>query len=309
MIDAAWVVGADLCAEAVLKRRDDAPSVRVVLRVRAGDDVNVNRQAELEAANLHVAFLDEVQQSDLDPFSEVWEFVDGEDAAVGAGHQAVMDGELVGKVLALRHPDGIDLADQVGDRGVGRGQLLAVTLLGCYPTHGDAVALGRHSVPACAADRRIRIVVDLAAIDHRDLSIQQAGQRSDQPALGLAASRLASDRISRLLAWPRSPRKTMSWPDRMAFSIWGMTDPSKPMMPGKSSSPALILRIRFLRISCLTGRTRYSLCRSWARVVGCSNGYLFWNVVTPFRFYEAARRSAGFKSASSPAAAPATAKR
>src|SRR5207247_5556948 len=83
------------------------------------------------------------------------------------------------------------------------------------------------------------------------------------------------DRISRLLAWPRSPKKTMSCPDRMAFSIWGMTDPSKPMMPGNSSSPDLILRIMFLRISCLTGRTRYSLCRSWARVVGCSNGYLF----------------------------------
>ena len=27
----------------------------------------------------------------------------------------------------------------------------------------------------------------------------------------------------RVLAWPRSPRKTMSWPDSTAFSIWGMT--------------------------------------------------------------------------------------
>src|SRR5205814_7326687 len=112
-------------------------------------------------------------------------------------HQAVMDGELIGKVLTLRHPDRIDLADQVGDRGVGRGQLLAVTLLGCDPTHGDAVSLGRHSVPACAADRRIWIVVDLAAVDYRDLSIQQAGQRSDQPALGLAALTKKDDVLAR----------------------------------------------------------------------------------------------------------------
>jgi len=38
----------------------------------------------------------------------------------------------------------------------------------------------------------------------------------------------------------------------MAFSNWGMTVSSKPMMPGERSSPARILAIRFRRISSLT---------------------------------------------------------
>src|SRR5207302_9693873 len=46
------------------------------------------------------------------------------------------------------------------------------------------------------------------------------------------------------------------------------------MIPGKSVSPALILRTRFLRISSRTGRTRYSRCRSCAMVCGEANGNL-----------------------------------
>ena len=44
----ARVVGADLGAEAVLERRDDAAAVGVVLGVGAGDDVEVERQADGE---------------------------------------------------------------------------------------------------------------------------------------------------------------------------------------------------------------------------------------------------------------------
>src|SRR5437588_5099379 len=112
-----------------------------------------------------------------------------------------------------------------------------------------------------------------------------------------SSRRLTSDRISRLFAWPRSPRNTTSWPDRMAFSTCGMTDPSYPMMPGKSTSLALILRTRFLRISSLTGRTRYSLWRSWAMVVAFSNANLF-ECGDAFRFYGCRSRSADFRSAS-----------
>ena len=186
VFDAARIVGADLRPEAVLEGRDDPSAVRVVFRVRARDHVDVDRQAELEAADLDVALLDQVQESDLDALREVRQFVDREDAPVGARHQTVMNGQLVGKVLALRNPDRIDLADQVGDRRVGGGQLLAVPLVRGDPAHGDAVTLSGHSVPAGAADRRVWIVIDLAAVDHRDFRIEQAGQRSDQPALRLA---------------------------------------------------------------------------------------------------------------------------
>ena len=38
-----------------------------------------------------------------------------------------------------------------------------------------------------------------------------------------SSSRRVSERIMRVLAWPRSPRKTTSWPASRAFSSWGIT--------------------------------------------------------------------------------------
>jgi hypothetical protein len=84
-------ISSPLLPEAVLQRRDDAAAVGVVLRVGAGHDVDIDRQAELEPADLHVALLDQVQQPDLDPLGQVRKLVDGEDPAVGTRHQAVVD--------------------------------------------------------------------------------------------------------------------------------------------------------------------------------------------------------------------------
>ena len=98
-----------------------------------------------------------------------------------------MDGQLIGQVLPLGDSDGVDLADQVGDRGVRGRQLLAVALVRCDPAHRHPVALGGDAVPAGATDRRVGIVVDLAALDHGDVFVQQGDQGSNQPALRLAA--------------------------------------------------------------------------------------------------------------------------
>ena len=125
VVDVERVVRADLGAEAVLQRRDDAAAVRVVLGVGRRDQQHVERQADLVAPHLDVALLEHVEQADLDALGEVGQLVDGEDAAVGAGHEAVVQRELVGEVAALGHLDRVDLADEVGDRRVGRGQLLA----------------------------------------------------------------------------------------------------------------------------------------------------------------------------------------
>jgi hypothetical protein len=38
-----------------------------------------------------------------------------------------------------------------------------------------------------------------------------------------SSSRPVSERIMRVLAWPRSPRKITSWPARRAFSNCGST--------------------------------------------------------------------------------------
>src|SRR5262249_44856002 len=60
------IVRADLRPEAVLERRDDAPAVGVVLGIRAGDDIHIDRQPHLVAADLHIALLHDVEEPDLD---------------------------------------------------------------------------------------------------------------------------------------------------------------------------------------------------------------------------------------------------
>ena len=152
----ARVVGADLGAVAVLERGDDAAAVGVVLRVGAGHDVDVERQTDAIAADLNVALLHDVQQADLDTLRQVRQLVDGEDAAVAAGHEPVVDRQLVGKVAPLGHLDRVDLADEVGNGDVRRGQLLAVALVGRQPgdRHDRRPARPRLSRQAAADGRR-----------------------------------------------------------------------------------------------------------------------------------------------------------
>src|SRR5437870_9780320 len=99
VVDVAGIMRPDLRAEAILERRDDPPAVRVVVRVGAGDHVDIDRQAQLDSADLHTALIEVVQQADLDPFGEIGQLVDGEDAAIGSRDEPVVDGELIGEVL------------------------------------------------------------------------------------------------------------------------------------------------------------------------------------------------------------------
>ena len=152
-LDVERVVGADLAAEAVLQRGDDAAPVGVVLRVGRGDEQHVERQADLVAADLHVALLEHVEQADLDALGEVGQLVDGEDAAVGARHEPVVQRQLVGEVAALGDLDRVDLADEVGDRRVGGGQLLAVAIVAVHPVDRGVVAVLGDEIAGVAADR------------------------------------------------------------------------------------------------------------------------------------------------------------
>ena len=152
-VDLERVVRADLGAEAVLQRRDDAAAVGVVLGVGRREQHDVERQADLVAADLDVALLEHVEQADLDALGEVGQLVDGEDAAVGARHQAVVQRELVGEVAALGDLDRVDLADEVGDGGVGGGQLLAVAVVAVDPLDRRVVALLGDQVAGVARDR------------------------------------------------------------------------------------------------------------------------------------------------------------
>jgi len=110
------------------------------------------------APDLHVALFEHVEQPDLDALGQVGKLVDGEDAAVDPRDQAVVQGQLVGEIAPFGHLDRVDLADQIGDRGVGRGQLLAVALGAVEPLDGvssprQRPAAGRNATSGCRGRR------------------------------------------------------------------------------------------------------------------------------------------------------------
>ena len=90
-VDLSGVVGPDLGAEAVLERGDDTASVGVVLRVGRGDEDDVEGQPDAVTSDLDVALLEDVEQTHLDPFGEVWQLVDGKDPPVDPRNQSVVE--------------------------------------------------------------------------------------------------------------------------------------------------------------------------------------------------------------------------
>ena len=138
------------------------------------------------ALNLHVAFLHDVEQADLDLAGQVGKLVDGKDATIGARQQAVMHGQLVRQVApAARGLDGVDVADHVGNGYVGCSQFFDISLVALHPVDRSVVSLFLDQVPAASADRVVRIVANLAAGDVRQMFIQQRRKHPDDARLGL----------------------------------------------------------------------------------------------------------------------------
>ena len=186
--DRRGIVSADFRTDAVFQRRNDLAAGGVVLGIGAEDDGDIERQADGISLNLHVAFLHDVEQADLNLSRQIGQFVDGEDAAVGAGQQAVVHGELAGEfVSAARRFDRIDVADQVGDGHVGRGQLFHVAMLGSQPGNRRGVFLPGNQFLATLADGRVRVVVNLTARDIGQLGVEQARQGAQDAAFRLSA--------------------------------------------------------------------------------------------------------------------------
>ena len=179
------VVRANLRAEPVLERRHDPAAVGVVVGVRGSDEQQVEREPDPVPADLDVALLQDVEQRDLDPFGQVGQLVDRDDAAVGPRDHPVVDRQLVGEVAALGHPDRVDVADQVGDARVGRGELLRVAVLPLDPPERDGVTVLGHPSAARGADRAVRVVVHLAPGDRGRLLVQEVDELTDQTRLGL----------------------------------------------------------------------------------------------------------------------------
>ena len=82
---------------------------------------------------------------------------------MGARDEPVVDGELIRQVSAFGDLDGVDLADEVGDRDVGCGELLAVAPIGRQPDELDGIAVVRDAILARRADRLEGIIVDLTS--------------------------------------------------------------------------------------------------------------------------------------------------
>ena len=203
------IVRADLRADAVLQRRDDLAARGVVLGVGAEDEQHVERQPHRIALNLDVALLQDVEQADLNLAGQVGQLVDREDAAVGARQQPVVHRQLVGELQpAARRLDRIEIADHVGDRDVGRRELLDIARL--------ARAARRSADASPSGATRAR---------HAAHSGANGSSWISQPGItGIASSsRSVSARRIRLFACPRSPSRMKLWRDRTALTICGTT--------------------------------------------------------------------------------------
>ena len=188
VLHAVRVVGDDLRVDAVLERRDDVAAVGVVLGIGGEDELDVQRDADGEAADLDVLLLQHVEQRHLDARRQVGQLVDGEDAAVGARDDPVVDDALVGVGEPLGgRLDRVDVADQVGHGDVGGGELLVVALVAVHPVDRQVVAELLHALPGGGQDRLERALVEVAAGDHGRVLVQEAGQRAQDARLGLAA--------------------------------------------------------------------------------------------------------------------------
>ncbi len=191
-------MGANLAADAVFERGDDFAARRVVLGVGGEDDGDVELEADGVALNLDVAFLHDVEERDLDFAREIGELVDGEDAAVGAGQQAVVHGELGAELVAgARGLDGVDIADEVGDGDVGRGELFDVALDGRHPGDGRVVAERGDEVARKFAQRSVGVVAELGAGDVGRVGVEQRGERAQDAGLGLAAQAEQDEVVAR----------------------------------------------------------------------------------------------------------------
>ena len=188
VLDGRGIVGANFAADAVLERRDDLAARGVIFRVGGEHHHEVKRQADGVAFNLDVALLHDVEQAHLNFAGQVGQFVDGEDAAVGARQQAVVNGQLAADGFAgARGFNGIDVADHVGDGHVGRRQLFDVARLAREPRNRRRVAFLRDQVAARLADGGERMIVNFAAGDVRHVVVEQRHQHADQARFRLPA--------------------------------------------------------------------------------------------------------------------------
>ncbi len=146
-------MGANDRADSILERRDDPAAVGVVFGVGRKDHAEIEVEPHRIPTDLHVALFKDVEKPDLDLGGEIGQLVDAENAAVGARDQPEVHGQLAREITALGVLDHVDLADQVGDGYIGRGQFFVVSLTPADPLDRRRIALGRDQIASILRDR------------------------------------------------------------------------------------------------------------------------------------------------------------
>jgi hypothetical protein len=96
LIERDRIVRSDLAPDAVLQRRDDFPARGVIFGIRREHQHNVQGQTHGMPFDLHVAFLHDVEQSDLNLARQIGQLIDSENPAIGARQQPIMHRQLAG---------------------------------------------------------------------------------------------------------------------------------------------------------------------------------------------------------------------
>src|SRR5271156_6422017 len=196
--DRRGIVSANFRADAVLQRRDNFSARCVIFRVGGEDQQHVKHHAHRVALYLDVAFLHDVEQAHLNFPRQVRKLVDAEDAAIGTRQQAVMNRQLVGKIAsAARGFDGVHVADYVRDGDVGRGEFFHVAMFAREPGNGRGVAFSSNAFAASGANRGVGIVVNFAALDHRDMRVHESHQAAQDARLRLPAQTKQNEMMAR----------------------------------------------------------------------------------------------------------------
>ena len=233
------IVRADLRADAIFQRRDDLAARRVVLRVRAEHQQDVEPEPHRVSFDLDVPFLKDVEQPDLNLAGEIRQLVDGEDPAVRARQQPVVHRQLVRQLEP--GPGGLDrveVADHVGDRHVGRREFFNVARFARKPRHRQRVAFRGNARTARRAERRQRIVVNLAAGHDRNGSSSSSVRAAQNAAFRLPAQPEQDEVVAR-----------QDGVDDLRDDRFVVPDDA-----GKIGCPLRRRTIRFSRISSLTDR-------------------------------------------------------
>ena len=117
-------------SDAVLQRRDDLTASCVVFRIRREHQYDIERQADGIAFNLHVALLHDIEQAHLDFACEIRQLINRKDSAIGTRQKPVMHAQFAtDRVSPFCCFDGIDIANNVGNGNVGRGELFDIAVL------------------------------------------------------------------------------------------------------------------------------------------------------------------------------------